>query len=50
MGHDKLDKYLKDKGLKIKEKIKPTKAFKDLKVDEKWTLVEQMLRDLKYID
>lgn len=50
MKHKKLDKYLADKGLKVKEKTKPTKAFKDLKADEKWALVEQLLRDLKYID
>ena len=50
MGHEKLDKYLESKGLKIKGKQKPDKAFKDLKADEKWALVEQLLRNLKYID
>lgn len=50
MGKEKMGKYIKEKYPNAKEKQKPAKAFSTLTANEKWALVELMLRDLKYID
>lgn len=52
MAYEKLQKYLDKKGLKIKEKQKqkPEKNFNSLSANEKWALVEQLLKDLGYIN
>ena len=38
------------KSLKDTKKDKPTVDFNKMKADEKWALVEKMLRDLGYIN
>lgn len=50
MKYEKLKKYLNEKGIKIKEKIKPNKEFNKLSAGEKWDLVEVLLKDLGYIE
>jgi hypothetical protein len=44
--------FMKNKGKKLKDtkKEKPTVDFSKMKADEKWALVEKLLRDLGYIN
>ena len=48
----KVEDLMKQQGKELKDtkKSKPTKAFKNLSTNEKWELVEALLRGLKYID
>lgn len=48
--YDNLKKFVEDKEIQSKEKIKPTKDFKNLSTNEKDALLEQLLRDFNYID
>jgi len=48
--YENLDKYLDKKGLKVKEKMKVDKEFKNLSTKEKDELLEKMLRDFGYIE
>ncbi len=50
MEYKNLQKYLEKKNVKPGEKQKPTKDFKSLSANEKWALVEELLRNLGYID
>jgi len=50
MKYPNLEKHLKDKGLKAKEKIKITKDFQTLSAKEKYEILEQIARDLGYIE
>ena len=50
--YENLKKYMESKGLKEKEKVvkEKVKGFKNLKAQDKWDLIEQLLRDLNYIE
>ncbi len=47
--YSNLAKFLKSKGLNIKEKVVLTKKFNTLSTQEKWDLIERIARDLGYI-
>ena len=44
--------FMKGKSKKLKDtkKVKPAVDFSKMKADEKWALVEKLLRDLGYIN
>lgn len=48
--YDNLKKFVDENKIIIKEKVIPTKEFKNLSTVEKDKLLEQILRDFKYID
>lgn len=47
--YEALDKFLKDKKIKPKTKVKPSKAFATMSTAEKDTLLEKILKDNGYI-
>lgn len=49
-NYKKLDKYLEKKGMKVKDKTKIAKQFKNLPTGEKDKLLETIARDLGYIE
>mgnify|MGYP001088844143 CR=1 FL=1 len=50
MKYPNLEKHLKDKNLKAKEKVKLKKDFQTLSVKEKYEILEKIARDLGYIE
>lgn len=50
MDKEKATEFYKDKGLEVKEKVKLGKAFSTMSANEKWAVLEQIARDLGYID
>lgn len=48
--YQKLKKYMNKKGIKKKEKKVKTESFDKMKASEKWDIVEEMARDLGYIE
>ena len=49
-NYKNLDKFLEKKNLKVKDKVKITKAFKNLSTGEKDKLLETIARYLGYIE
>lgn len=50
MKYPNLEKHLKDKNLKVKDKVKLTKDFQTLSAKEKYEILEKIARDLGYIE
>lgn len=50
MPYPNIDKHLKEKNLKVKEKVKIEKEFKNLSTKEKDAILENIARGLGYIE